>query len=160
MKLQESKVPEENIKSLICKINPLDILFSSTFFFLFYYFSLDAIKRFSDEEIHEDEALKCYMNCLFHELNLVNDNGEAHLEKIFDLIPKEHEDILLNMGKRCLYPPKDKSLCEQAFWLHSCWKKADPVVSIILFILIFIRCSSIQLVLLFSFQIFFCVSGE
>ena len=32
----------------------------------------EAIKKFSDEEIHEDEKLKCYMNCIFHETNVVS----------------------------------------------------------------------------------------
>lgn len=34
--------------------------------------SEEAIKKFSDGQIHEDEKLKCYMNCLFHEFNLVS----------------------------------------------------------------------------------------
>lgn len=29
---------------------------------------LAAIKEFSDGEVHEDPALKCFMSCLFHEL--------------------------------------------------------------------------------------------
>lgn len=28
----------------------------------------EAIIKFSDGEIHEDEKLKCYMNCVFHEV--------------------------------------------------------------------------------------------
>jgi hypothetical protein len=32
----------------------------------------EAIKKFSDEVIHEDEKLKCYMNCVFHETNVVS----------------------------------------------------------------------------------------
>lgn len=28
----------------------------------------EAIKEFSDGEVHEDPKLKCYMSCLFHEL--------------------------------------------------------------------------------------------
>lgn len=34
--------------------------------------SEEAIKEFSDGQIHEDEKLKCYMNCIFHEVGVVS----------------------------------------------------------------------------------------
>lgn len=34
--------------------------------------SEEAIKEFSDGQIHEDEKLKCYMNCIFHEAKVVS----------------------------------------------------------------------------------------
>lgn len=89
-----------------------------------------AIKEFSDGEIVEgDEALKCYMSCMFHEMQVVDDNGNVHLELVQDAFGDDDEMhlILLNMGKRCLYPKGD-SLCEKAFWLNKCWKNADPKV--------------------------------
>ncbi|XP_050100489.1 pheromone-binding protein-related protein 6 [Anopheles aquasalis] len=85
----------------------------------------EAIKKFSDEEIHEDEKLKCYMNCLFHEAKVVDDNGDVHLEKLHDSLPDSMHNIALHMGKRCLYP-EGETLCEKAFWLHKCWKQSDP----------------------------------
>uniref|UniRef100_A0A182MBM8 Uncharacterized protein n=1 Tax=Anopheles culicifacies TaxID=139723 RepID=A0A182MBM8_9DIPT len=85
----------------------------------------EAIKKFSDEEIHEDEKLKCYMNCLFHEAKVVDDNGDVHLEKLHDALPNSMHDIALHMGKRCLYP-EGENLCDKAFWLHKCWKQSDP----------------------------------
>ncbi|XP_058057623.1 general odorant-binding protein 83a-like [Anopheles bellator] len=85
----------------------------------------EAIKKFSDEEIHEDEKLKCYMNCLFHESKVVDDNGDVHLEKLHDSLPDSMHDIALHMGKRCLYP-EGENLCDKAFWLHKCWKQSDP----------------------------------
>lgn len=91
---------------------------------------VEAIKEFSDGEvIHDDEALKCYMNCMFHEMEVVDDSGRIHLEKVQDAFGYDEEMhlILLNMGKRCLYPKGD-SLCERAFWLNKCWKNADPKV--------------------------------
>ena len=30
----------------------------------------ESIKEFSDGEIHEDPKVKCYMNCLFHEVKV------------------------------------------------------------------------------------------
>ena len=88
----------------------------------------EAIKEFSDGEIHEDEKLKCYMNCIFHEAQVVDENGNVHLEKLHDMLPESMSDIALNMGKKCLYPKGDTQ-CERAFWLHKCWKTADPRVS-------------------------------
>lgn len=103
----------------------------------------EAIREFSDGQIHEDEKLKCYMNCVFHETKVVSfqrfltlnskfirnfqvDNaGNVHLEKLHESLPDSMHDIALHMGKRCLYPKGD-TLCERAFWLHSCWKTADP----------------------------------
>lgn len=83
--------------------------------------------------VEGDEALKCYMSCLFHEMLVVDDNGNVHLELVQDAYGDDDEMhlILLNMGKRCLYPKGD-SLCEKAFWLNKCWKNADPKVYIVL----------------------------
>lgn len=86
----------------------------------------EAIKKFSDEEIHEDEALKCYMSCIFHETNVVDDTGHVHLEKLLKSLPERMHDIAFSMGKKCLYPVGD-NMCEKAFWLHKCWKTQDPV---------------------------------
>lgn len=91
----------------------------------------EAIKEFSEGEIHEDEKLKCYMYCLFKEGGAIDDNGEIHLEKLSDHIERFDEEtqmILFNMGRRCL-KPKGDNLCEKAFWFHRCWKTADPRVS-------------------------------
>lgn len=79
--------------------------------------------------MEDDEALKCYMNCLFHEMEVVDDRGHVHLEKVQDAYGDNEEMhlILLNMGKRCLYPKGD-TLCDKAFWLNRCWKRADPKV--------------------------------
>ncbi|XP_037947839.1 general odorant-binding protein 83a-like [Teleopsis dalmanni] len=86
----------------------------------------EAIKEFSDGEIHEDENLKCYMNCLFHEIDVVDDNGDVHLEKLFETIPGKLRELLMNMSKDCIHPEGD-TLCHKAWWFHQCWKKADPV---------------------------------
>lgn len=37
----------------------------------------EAIRKFSDEQIHEDEKLKCYMNCVFHETKVVSLNKNS-----------------------------------------------------------------------------------
>jgi hypothetical protein len=55
----------------------------------------------------------------------VDNDGNVHLEKLHEALPDSMHDIALHMGKRCLYPQGD-NLCEKAFWLHSCWKTADP----------------------------------
>ncbi|XP_053673045.1 pheromone-binding protein-related protein 6-like [Anopheles nili] len=88
--------------------------------------SEDAIKRFSDQDIHEDDALKCYMNCLFQQAGVVNDKGEFHYVKTQDFLPESMHLITLNWFKRCLYPVGETA-CEKAFWLNSCWKAKDPV---------------------------------
>nr|WOL43273.1 odor-binding protein 83a [Phortica okadai] len=85
-----------------------------------------SIKEFSDGEIHEDEKLKCYMNCFFHEINVVDDNGDVHFEKLFYTVPGTVRDLLMEMSKDCVHPQGD-NLCEKAWWFHQCWKKADPV---------------------------------
>lgn len=92
--------------------------------------SAAAIKEFSDGEVHEDEKLKCYMYCVFDETDVLHEDGEVHLEKLLDRLPDSMHDIAVNMGKKCLYPKGDTK-CERAFWLHRCWKQADPKVSVI-----------------------------
>lgn len=68
------------------------------------------------------------MNCIFHEARVVDENGEVHLEMIHDMLPDSMQDIALHMGKKCLYP-QGETQCDRAFWLHKCWKTADPKVS-------------------------------
>lgn len=94
-------------------------------------FHSEAIKEFSDGEIHEDEKLKCYMHCIFVEVNAVDEHGEVHLEKLqvhIEDLDREIQNIAINMGKKCLYP-QGENLCEKAFWFHKCWKTNDPKVS-------------------------------
>lgn len=86
--------------------------------------------QFSDGDVHEDAALKCYMYCLFEEAKVLDDKGEIHLEKIqthIEKLDKEIQDIAYNMGKKCIHPQGDNQ-CERAFWFHKCWKMADPKV--------------------------------
>lgn len=88
----------------------------------------EAIQRFSDVEVHENEPLKCYMNCLFHEFKMVDDDGEAHFEKILGRLPESMQKMAKQMLAKCEHPQGD-NLCERAFWLHKCFKEVDPVVS-------------------------------
>lgn len=108
----------------------LILLFVIRYIYYIVKFHAEAIKEFSDGEIHEDEALKCYMNCIFHEAKVVDDDGNVHLEKLHSMLPESMADIAMHMGKKCLYPKGD-TLCERAFWLHKCWKTADPKVNIL-----------------------------
>lgn len=58
-------------------------------------------------EIHDDPALKCYMQCLFEQIDAVDEHGEVHLEKLqlhIDNLDREIQNIAINMGKKCLYP--------------------------------------------------------
>lgn len=92
--------------------------------------STEAIKEFSDGDVHDDPALKCYMQCIFVEAKAVDENGEVHLEKLqthIDSLDEEIRNIAIHMGKKCLYP-QGETLCDKAFWFHKCWKTADPKV--------------------------------
>lgn len=96
--------------------------------------SIDAIKQFSDGDVHDDAALKCYMHCMFEEAKLLDDKGEVHLEKIttqIEQMDREIQDIAYSMGKKCLYP-EGSTPCDRAFWFHKCWKTADPKVLILI----------------------------
>ena len=90
----------------------------------------EAIKEFSDGEIHDDEKLKCYMHCIFVEGKVVDEKDELHLEKLqlhIEKLDKEIRDIAYRIGKKCLYP-EGETLCDRAFWYHKCWKSTDPKV--------------------------------
>lgn len=68
--------------------------------------SEEAIKEFSDGEIHDDPKLKCYMQCIFEKIDAVDENGDLHLEKIqlhFEGMDRETINILIHIGKKCLY---------------------------------------------------------
>lgn len=85
----------------------------------------EAIIKFSDDEIHEDANLKCYMNCIFHQTGVMDENNNVHLEKLLNSLPDSMKDIALKMGVKCLKVKGDTE-CERAFWLHKCWKTTDP----------------------------------
>jgi hypothetical protein len=87
----------------------------------------EAIKEFSDGQVHEDEPLKCYMDCLFQEFEVVDETGHVHFEKLHNRLPESMKDIGMNMGMKCLNP-EGENLCQKAFWLHRCWKTVDPRV--------------------------------
>lgn len=67
------------------------------------------------------------MDCLFHEAGVLGEDDEVHLEKLHSMLPTSMQDIALKMGKDCLNP-QGENRCEKAFWLHKCWKTADPQV--------------------------------
>ncbi|XP_055685311.1 general odorant-binding protein 83a-like [Lutzomyia longipalpis] len=87
------------------------------------------IQEFSDGD-HlspvEDEALKCYMNCLFHKIQVVDDTGHVHFEKLRLKVPDDLKDVGHNMIAQC-ENPVGANLCEKAYWLHTCFKRVDPV---------------------------------
>ncbi|XP_031628241.1 pheromone-binding protein-related protein 6-like [Contarinia nasturtii] len=88
----------------------------------------EAIIEFSDGVVHDDPALKCYMQCVFVEAKAVDEKGEVHLELLqlhIDDLDEEIQNIAIRMGKKCLHPVGE-TLCERAFWYHKCWKQADP----------------------------------
>lgn len=88
----------------------------------------EHIKEFSDGEPIEDEALKCYMNCLFHEVEVVDDTGHVHFEKLINRIPESMKERAMPVITKC-QNPVGPNLCEKAYWLHKCWKREDPSVS-------------------------------
>lgn len=132
--------PKVRSKAVLCYPNPTIALFRSSAAIVCLpnystrrYYRAAAVREFSDGAIVDevDESLKCYMNCMFHEMEVVDDRGHVHLEKVQDAYGDNEEMhlILLNMGKRCLYPKGD-TLCDKAFWLNRCWKRADPKVCV------------------------------
>ncbi|XP_055298989.1 pheromone-binding protein-related protein 6-like [Sitodiplosis mosellana] len=89
-----------------------------------------AIKEFSDGEVHEDAALKCYMSCLFHEFRVVDDNGDPHFERInthVRLLDEEIRQIVQVTFLICTNPQRVDRY-ERAFSIHKCWKTHDPKV--------------------------------
>uniref|UniRef100_A0A1B0DFK8 Odorant binding protein n=1 Tax=Phlebotomus papatasi TaxID=29031 RepID=A0A1B0DFK8_PHLPP len=66
--------------------------------------SKEHIKEFSDGEPIEDEALKCYMNCLFHEVEVVDDTGHVHFEKLINRIPESMKERAMPVITKCQNP--------------------------------------------------------
>ncbi|XP_051862808.1 general odorant-binding protein 83a-like [Drosophila albomicans] len=73
----------------------------------------------------EDAKLKSYMGCVFLELNLVDANGDVMLEQLFQMLPAELKDVIMGMAKDCMVL-QGATLNDKVWWLHQCWKKADP----------------------------------
>lgn len=101
-------------------------------YFLGIFIFVEAIKEFSDGQIHEDAKLKCYMFCIFEEAGVwMADKQELHLEKLslhLEEYDDEIQEIAFHMGRRCLKPQGEDN-CEKAFWYHKCWKTYDPKVN-------------------------------
>lgn len=94
-----------------------------------FYSLLEAIKRFSDDDAHDDAALKCYMNCIFHELDIVDDNGEVHYDKLKAFIPDVLRDYVFQLVVDCeSHIPVGETQCDRAWSWHLCWKKMDSKV--------------------------------
>jgi len=47
------------------------------------------------------------MNCFFHEIEVVDENGDVHLEKLFATVPLSVRDKLMDMSKGCVHPEGD-----------------------------------------------------
>lgn len=94
---------------------------------------LEAIKEFSDGQVHEDDKLKCYMSCAFHETGMMDPDDKVNLVRVLDVFEYDNHlhMIVINMMRKCLYPQGDNN-CEKAFYLHKCWKNADPKVCVTL----------------------------
>lgn len=92
-----------------------------------------AILEFSDGKIHDDPVVKCYMNCMFHEYEIVDDDGEFHTEKVIDKIPDSLKAVAIPLLNTCFNVHVDgETQCDRAHLLHKCWKLADPVVDILI----------------------------
>ena len=105
----------------------------------------DAIREFSEGKLFEDEALKCYMHCLFEHGGLINDKGQIEMEVLLPIVEQlseENQQIMMRMGRSCTKRPSGKTNCDRAFSLNKCWKMADPQVrEIITLLLDLIGCS-------------------
>lgn len=72
------------------------------------------------------------MYCIFEVSEVVDEKGDVFLEKLHKSLPESMQDIVLKMGLKCL-KVVGETRCERAFWLHKCWKTADPRVSYIIY---------------------------
>lgn len=90
---------------------------------------LESIIQFSDGEAHNDPILKCYMNCMFHEYLIVDDNGEFHMDKVKAKLPPSVREVAFRLLDACFNVHTDgETQCDRAHLLHLCWKKTDPYV--------------------------------
>lgn len=93
-----------------------------------FFVPLAAIEKFIAGPVPatDDPKLKAYMSCIFTDLNIVGPNGNLMLEKLLEQLPDSVKDISLAMAKDCM-DLQGSTLEDQVWWLHQCWKKADPV---------------------------------
>ena len=85
------------------------------------------------KNLPDDPRLKCYFKCLYVEWGIiVEGDPNFHLDHMIDwletLIP-EDQKIYLGLGKGC--KSKKKDMCEKMYELVVCYKRNDPVVSIV-----------------------------
>lgn len=99
-----------------------------------FFLHTEAIQEFDRGEIHEDASLKCYMFCVFEVLDLISSKGDLFVMRLADHVESNYDEeiqnIVYQMGRKCLRPPDNENNCEKAFYYHKCWKSTDPVVSL------------------------------
>ncbi|XP_049877497.1 general odorant-binding protein 83a-like [Pectinophora gossypiella] len=88
------------------------------------------VEQFSKgESMVDDDKLKCYMKCIFVELELLNEsNGIFRYEKMLNMLPEDMKSIAYNMGQACVHFIGDQNtdMCQVSYDLHRCWQKKDP----------------------------------
>lgn len=79
----------------------------------------------------DDDRLKCYMYCFLHEFEHLDVENEEKL--VFEVLTDDQAEVLFKMVDKCedyeFSSDQNFDLCDYAFELEKCWKKADPTVS-------------------------------
>lgn len=98
----------------------------------------EQIDLFNSEQdvtnLPKGHELSCYMHCQLHEMDLMDANGtdirfEVALQHLRLLRP-EHQNIYMNMGKKCFNRRfQSPDPCEVAYLWSVCLKRGDLKVS-------------------------------
>ncbi|KAJ2953233.1 hypothetical protein O0L34_g813 [Tuta absoluta] len=88
------------------------------------------VEEFSrGQSMPDDPKLKCYMKCIFLDLELLNEsNGVFRYEKMLNMLPEEMKAAAWNMGHMCIHFKGEEGddLCQVSYDLHKCWQRKDP----------------------------------
>ncbi|XP_026314955.1 general odorant-binding protein 83a-like isoform X2 [Hyposmocoma kahamanoa] len=90
------------------------------------------VEQFSrGESMPDDPKLKCYMKCIFLELDVLDpQTGYFKFQKMLNMLPEEMKSIAYDMGKNCVHFKGEEGtdMCQESYDVHSCWQRADPQV--------------------------------
>ncbi|KAI5643167.1 PBP/GOBP family domain-containing protein [Phthorimaea operculella] len=88
------------------------------------------VEEFSrGESMPDDPKLKCYMKCIFVDLELLNEsNGIFSYQKMLTMLPEGMRAAAFDMGAMCVHHigEEGSDLCQVAYDLHKCWQRKDP----------------------------------
>ncbi|CAG9854874.1 unnamed protein product [Phyllotreta striolata] len=86
--------------------------------------SEDVINQAKAGEFPQDNALKCYMKCVFDEVGIIGDDGKLDIEGALAILPEEMKDVATPVVVKC-DTQAGSDICDAIFNTLKCYWDTD-----------------------------------